>query len=458
MPSYNQAHRTNFPLEGDLSTMYLLDFLPNHAAQAIAALAIMLFAGFWMTRLTKAMRLPNVTGYILSGVLIGPYVLRIASPATVEQMGFVTDIALAFIAFGVGKYFRFSRLKQNGWRVIVLTLFEALTAAVLITLCMITLFRLPVSFALLLGAIGSATAPASTIMTIRQYKAKGPFVDLVLQIVALDDAVALIAFSVCAAIVQAGTAGVASPSAIYLPILYNLGALALGVGGAYLLRALVDGKQRSSDHRLALTIAIVLSITGACTALDISPLLPCMVLGMVYINIGGTERLFAQIDAFTPPILLLFFVLSGMRLNLPSLSVAGVAGVAYFLIRIAGKYLGAYLGCACCRMPAHIQRNLGLALIPQAGVSIGLAVLGQRILPAELGTLLSTIILSSGLLYEMIGPACAKASLFLSHAIAKPVPPNAASPQGPSQAGQSPAASASVSRTAPASSVAATHK
>lgn len=458
MSSYNQAHRTNFPLEGDPSTMYLLDFLPNHAAQAIAALAIMLFAGFWMTRLTKAMRLPNVTGYILSGVLIGPYVLRIASPATVEQMGFVTDIALAFIAFGVGKYFRFSRLKQNGWRVIVLTLFEALTAAVLITLCMITLFRLPVSFALLLGAIGSATAPASTIMTIRQYRAKGTFVDLVLQIVALDDAVALIAFSVCAAIVQAGTAGATSPSAIYLPILYNLGALALGVGGAYLLRALVDGKQRSSDHRLALTIAIVLSITGACTALDISPLLPCMVLGMVYINIGGTERLFAQIDAFTPPILLLFFVLSGMRLNLPSLSVAGVAGVAYFLIRIAGKYLGAYLGCACCRMPAHIQRNLGLALIPQAGVSIGLAVLGQRILPAELGTLLSTIILSSGLLYEMIGPACAKASLFLSHAIAKPAPPNAASPQCPSQAGQSPAASASVSRTAPASSVAAPHK
>ena len=401
--------------------MYLLDFLPNHSAQVIAALAIMLFSGFLTTRLTKTMHLPNVTGYILSGVLIGPYALCLTSPAAIDQMGFVTDIALAFIAFGVGRYFKFSRLRHSGMRVIVLTLFEALITAALITLCMIYLFHLPVSFALLLGAIGSATAPASTIMTIRQYKADGPFVDLLLQIVALDDAVSLIAFSVCAAIVQAGTDGAtASASTIYLPVLYNLGALLLSAGCGYVLHWLVDGQCRSSDHRLALTIAIMLSLTGLCTALDISPLLCCMMLGTVYINAGGTNHLFKQVDKFTPPILLLFFVLSGMRLNLPSLAVAGVTGVAYFLIRIAGKYLGAYLGCACCHLPVAIKHNLGLALIPQAGVSIGLAVLGQRILPPQWGTLLSTIILSSGLLYEIIGPACAKAALFLSHSIPKP--------------------------------------
>lgn len=439
--------------------MYLLDFLPNHSAQATVSLAIMLFAGFLMTRLTKKMRLPNVTGYILSGVLIGPYALRLASPAAIEQMGFVTDIALAFIAFGVGEYFKFSRLRQSGWRVIALTLFEALMAAVLVTLCMIYLFHLPVSFALLLGAIGSATAPASTIMTIRQYKAKGPFVDLLLQIVALDDAVALIAFSVCAAIVQAGATGVAaSPSAIYLPVLYNLGALLLSAGCAYLLHWLVDGDRRSSDHRLALTIAIILSITGVCTALDISPLLSCMMLGTVYTNIGGTKHLFKQVNKFTPPILLLFFVLSGMRLNLPSLAVAGVTGVAYFFIRIAGKYLGAYVGCACCHVPVHIKHNLGLALIPQAGVSIGLAVLGQRILPPEWGTLLSTIILSSGLLYEMIGPACAKASLFLSHSIPKPDPFAASQAQAVTQAAQVLDHAIAVPHTVPASSAAASLK
>lgn len=402
--------------------MLHIDAISSTSAQVILSLAVMLFSGFLMTRLTKLAHLPNVTGYILAGVLIGPCVLNLIPETVQNGMDFVTDVALAFIAFGVGKYFKLERLRKNGRSVLILTVFESLIAALLIFLVMAFVFRLPIPFSLLLGAIGSATAPASTIMTIRQYKAKGQFVDILLQIVALDDAVALLAFSVCAAIAQAmeGGSGI-SPKAVLLPILWNLLALAAGALAGFLLHKLI-GENRSSQHRLVLVTALLLSITGFCTALDISPLLACMVMGAVYINISGNKKVFKQVNGFTPPIQLLFFVLSGMRMDLTALKAAGLIGVVYFLVRIIGKYAGAWLGAVLGKASIPIRRYLGLALIPQAGVSIGLALLGQRILPAESGALLSTIILSSGVLYEMIGPACAKAAIFLSGSVPEPEP------------------------------------
>lgn len=412
--------------------MLHIDAISSTSAQVILSLAVMLFSGFLMTRLTKLAHLPNVTGYILAGVLIGPCVLNLIPETVQNGMDFVTDVALAFIAFGVGKYFKLERLRKNGRSVLILTVFESLIAALLIFLVMAFVFRLPIPFSLLLGAIGSATAPASTIMTIRQYKAKGQFVDILLQIVALDDAVALLAFSVCAAIAQAmeGGSGI-SPKAVLLPILWNLLALAAGALAGFLLHKLI-GENRSSQHRLVLVTALLLSITGFCTALDISPLLACMVMGAVYINVSGNKKVFKQANGFTPPIQLLFFVLSGMRMDLTALKAAGLIGVVYFLVRIIGKYAGAWLGAVLGKASVPIRRYLGLALIPQAGVSIGLALLGQRILPAESGALLSTIILSSGVLYEMIGPACAKAAIFLSGSVPKPEPePSPALPNTP---------------------------
>ena len=412
--------------------MLHIDAISSTSAQVILSLAVMLFSGFLMTRLTKLAHLPNVTGYILAGVLIGPCVLNLIPETVQNGMDFVTDVALAFIAFGVGKYFKLGRLRKNGRSVLILTVFESLIAALLVFLVMAFVFRLPIPFSLLLGAIGSATAPASTIMTIRQYKAKGQFVDILLQIVALDDAVALLAFSVCAAIAQAmeGGGGI-SPKAVLLPILWNLLALAAGALAGFLLHKLI-GENRSSQHRLVLVTALLLSITGFCTALDISPLLACMVMGAVYINVSGNKKVFKQVNGFTPPIQLLFFVLSGMRMDLTALKAAGLIGVVYFLVRIIGKYAGAWLGAVLGKVSVPIRRYLGLALIPQAGVSIGLALLGQRILPAESGALLSTIILSSGVLYEMIGPACAKAAIFLSGSVPKPEPePSPALPNAP---------------------------
>lgn len=399
-------------------------FTMNQTVMTLLSLSILWLSGFLATRVTKFLRLPNVTGYILAGILIGPYALRLIPEQIIAGMDFMTDAALSFIAFGVGRYLRAESLRRTGGKILILTIFEAITAAVAVTLTMYFAFGLSLSFSLLLGAIGSATAPASSLMTIRQYRAKGPFVDTLVQVVALDDAVALIAFSVTAAVAEAAReSGSIDPAVCLLPILENIAAISLGAGLALLLR-LVITRQRSKDHRLALICAFIFGLAAFCASLNISPLLSCMVMGTIFANTSDLAKpLFKQINRFTPPILMMFFVLSGMRLNLPALKTAGIIGASYFIVRIAGKYAGAYLGARITGASASVRRCLGLALIPQAGVSIGLAVLGQRLLPGDTGVMLSTIILSSSVLYEMIGPLCAKRALSLSGSI-----PSAKSP------------------------------
>ena len=377
----------------------IADFLKQQGnAGIILSIAIILLAGFLCTRVTKRLRFPNVSGYIISGILIGPCVLQMIPEEVVAGMDFMTDIALAFIAFGVGKYFKRDILKKQGSKILTITIFEALTAGACITIAMVTLFRLPWSFSLLLGAIGCATAPASTIMTIRQYHAKGNFVDTILQVTALDDAVALIAFSICTALVEFMHADQALQwSLILLPVVWNLLAVILAVVLAWILHRIISEK-RSSDHRLVLVIAVILTLTGLCSCFDISPLLSCMVLGAVYINLSGNKDLFRQVNSF-------------------ALISCGLIGVVYFFVRIIGKACGAWAGARLSHASTSVRHYLGLALIPQAGVSIGLAILGQRLLPTAEGTMLSLIILSSAVLYEMVGPACAKLSLKLSGSI-----------------------------------------
>ena len=390
----------------------------NHTSLVILELAVMLLSAFLLSRLTKRLKLPNVTAYIVAGILIGPCGLKWIDAEMVESMGFVTDVALSFIAFGVGRYFKWETLKKSGARVLIVTALESLTAAAAISAVMLLVFHLPLSFALLLGAVGAATAPASTLMTIRQYKAKGHFVDTILQVVALDDAVALLAFSVCATISQiAGSAGRADAASILLPIAYNIAAVALGASMAFLLKW---GERRvtSRYNRLLMVVILLLTLSGLCAAVDISPLLACMALGMVHANISRKgEALFKAVERFTPPVLTFFFVVSGMRLNVPALKTAGVIGVSYFFVRILGKYAGAAAGALLTGEDKNVRRYLGLALTPQAGVSIGLAALGERMLPPEMGSLLNTIVLSSAVLYEIAGPGLAKLSLHLAGAL-----------------------------------------
>ncbi|WP_411337169.1 cation:proton antiporter [Ruminococcus gauvreauii] len=387
-------------------------------AGILLALCIILFSGLLFAKIAGFFRLPKVTGYIVVGVLIGPSGLGLISPQLVAHMDFVSDIALACIAFGVGKFFKVDELRKAGNGILLITVLEALTAGVFVFLSTYCLFHTSLDFALLLGAVATATAPASTIMTIKQYHARGEFVRLLLQVVALDDAVCLLAFSFASAVVSADFNGSFSPGEVGLPLLYNLLAVLLGLLGAWTLSRFTS-REANRESILILLLADLLGIAGICALLDVSPLLACMVFGMGYINLSRDKKLFRQLDHFTPPVMSLFFIESGMKLELATLRTAGVIGIVYFFIRILGKYTGAYTACTLLHKERKISWNLGLGLIPQAGVSIGLATLGQRILPPAVGSRLLTIILSSSVLYEMIGPACAKYAIFHSGSISE---------------------------------------
>lgn len=393
-----------------------MDLFFDTAAVILISLSLMLIAGFLVTRFTKMLGLPNVTGYIVAGILMGPYVSGVIPVGIAENMGFVGDIALAFIAFDVGKFLEREVLAKTGRQVITITLFESLVTGIVVTLSMHYLLSVSWRMALLLGAIGTATAPASTMMTINQYQAKGNFVNMLLQVVALDDVVCLITFSIVIAFVDAMENGIINFATVILPVVLNILALVLGFLFGILLSKILT-PTRSDDNRLILTVALLLGISGLCSIFDISPLMACMVFGTTYINIAPDRRLYQQINSFTPPILSLFFIISGIKLDLGSLSTLGIIGIGYFLIRIIGKYLGAYLGCYLMGTDASIRNYLGLALVPQAGVAIGLAFLGERLLPASLGNRLLTIVLASSVLYELIGPASAKLALVHSGAI-----------------------------------------
>ena len=398
-----------------------LDKLSPTAA-IIISIALMLFVGFALTRITKLMKLPNVTAYILAGIIMGPYCFKLIPTSVISGMDFLPDIALAFIAFGTGEFFRLDVLKKNGSKTIVITLFESLIACLLVFILTFFILGLSFPFALVISSLASATAPASTMMTIRQTGAKGDFVNTLLQVVALDDIVCLVIYSISISVAKSSLSD-ASINAwdIIKPILLNLGVLALGGLFGFLLKILMP-KRRSTDNKLIIGIATIFAFCGLCVFLDISPLLGCMSMGMVYINVSNDDKFFKQMNYFAPPILLLFFVRSGLNFKLDALfssSMMGsvpliVVGLLYFFVRIIGKYGGAFIGCATVKKDKNVRNYLGLALIPQAGVAIGLAAMGARTLGGSMGQELETIILASSVLYELIGPALAKLSLYLS--------------------------------------------
>lgn len=395
----------------------------SNVAIIIISIALMMLCGFLMTRVTKKLRLPNVTAYIVVGILIGPFCLNLIPENIINGTEFLTDIALAFIAFSTGEFFRFSKLKNSIGKVIVITLAESLVASLFVFILSFWILHLTLAFSIVLAALASATAPASTMMTIRQTGSKGEFVDTLLQVVAYDDIVALLAYSIAISVAVTATTGEAfSFLNIVIPLVKNLGVLVLG-GVFGLLMKLLIHRKRSTDNRLIISVALLFAFCGICAAIGVSPLLGCMSMGTVYVNISDDDKLFKQLNYFSPPILLLFFVRSGLSFDLnalvnPSGAICGVSllliGVLYFIVRILGKYVGAFFGCLCVKKPTTIRNYLGLALIPQAGVAIGLAALGARTLGGDTGNALETIILASSVLYELIGPACAKLSLYLS--------------------------------------------
>lgn len=328
-------------------------------------ICLMIFGGLLFGRLAKFVKLPNVTGYLLAGLILGPYMLKLIPANIVGEFGFVADVALGFIAFSVGSEFKLSYIKRVGMTPIVIAALEALFAAVFVTGGLLAIGQ-PLAFAIVLGAIASATAPAATVMVIRQYKAKGPVTDTLLTVVALDDAAALMLFGIAAAIAAQLTSGQSTSMlmAVLKPILEIIFALGLGaILGVLFVIPLRFFKKAS--NRLCVIIAFVFLAVSLSQYFNLSALLVCMAVGTVFVNISSQSINIMKItEDFTPPILMLFFVLSGAELNITILPTIGLVGIVYVIVRVIGKYSGALIAAKLMKAPAAVAKYLGPALIP----------------------------------------------------------------------------------------------
>ena len=397
------------------------------ASSIIIALGVILICGFLMTRLTKLLRLPNATAYIVTGILIGPSVINLIPQEFISRTDFISDIALVFIAFTAGEFFKFKEIKKSIGKVLIITIIEAIASFALVFVLCAFLFRLPVPLSLLLSALSSATAPTSTIMTIKQTKSKGHYVNTLLQVIVVDSIVSLLLFtislSICVGLSDGATLSFAE---VAWPIAKMLICLVIGVAFGFALRFLISSK-RTTDNRLIIVIAVLLLFCGVCSLFGQSPLLGGVAIGLVYTNMSkGEEKIFAQVNYFIPPIMLVFFVRGGMNLDFSNFGKSSeltavpliVVVLGFLVARFIGKFGGSFLGALATREPKDTRNYLGLGLIPQASVAIALATLGARALTSngmeEEATLVMTVILASSIIFEIIGPACAKLGLYLT--------------------------------------------
>ncbi len=385
-------------------------------------IALLIFAGLIFSRLLSYVKLPDVTGYLVAGLVLGPWISNLIPETAVQSLGLISQIALSFIAFSIGNEMKLSNLKRLGSGIILVTVLEALGAFFVVTTGLIVFFHTELAFALVLGSIACATAPAATLLVIKQYQAKGDLVDVLLPVVALDDAVCIIVFGLASSIAKSLVSG---SELHYLTMLlqplkdialaFLLGAIA-GVAAAYLLRFL-----HNEQKMLPFVIASIFGLTALTLYLSISSLLTLMVFGFVMGNLQRTTRRYQQLlDYVTPPIFIAFFVLSGADLNLGQIGAVGALGAFYILARVIGKILGAGIGTRLAGFSEPVQKYLGLTLMPQAGVAIGLSLLAIKIIPEPAATMIRTIILGATLIYELIGPLVAKFALTKAGCISGP--------------------------------------
>lgn len=373
-------------------------------------IALMLAGGLAFGRLAKLVHLPNVTGYLVGGLVLGPCLLGLIPGEIVGSLGVIPDAALGFIAFSVGGEFKLSYIRRVGMTPVVIACLEAFGATALVT-CALLAVGQPAPFALTMGAIAAATAPAATIMVIRQYKAKGPVTETLLTVVALDDAAALMLYGIATAIAQELTASSGNILlSVAKPLYQIVGSLLLGgiLGALFTLPLRFF---RKPGNRLSITLGMVFLAIALAELLGLSDLLVCMAMGAMFTNMSSqADDVMKITDGFTPPLLMLFFVLSGAELDITVLPKIGLVGVVYVLVRVLGKMLGAYAGAKVMKAPPAVAKFLGPALVPQAGVAIGLSLLAAQALP-EHGSTIRAVVLCGTLIYEMIGPVLTKISL-----------------------------------------------
>ena len=400
----------------------------------LLAIGVAMFAGLFLSRLTSKFNLPDVTSYLVAGVLVGPLCLGLLgidglgfkSFEFVEEMVLLNDVALGFIAFSIGSEFRISALRKTGRQATVIAIIQALTATVLVdgALLILHLFlgdKLPISTCILLGAIATATAPAATLMVVNQYKARGALTDILLPVVALDDAVGLIVFAVSSGVARALSSGSLNLiSVVVNPILEIVLSLGLGAALGWIFSE-VEIFFNSNSKRLSLAVAFVILSAGlsklhfeiGAVEIGFSSLLVCMMCGTIFCNLCDfSEEIMHKTERWTAPIYVLFFVISGAELDLTvfaDLAVVGI-GVMYILSRSAGKIFGASVSAKLMRCEPSICKYLGITLLPQAGVALGMSVTVAAEFGAE-GAIVRNIVLFSVLIYELVGPILTKMAL-----------------------------------------------
>ena len=378
---------------------------------ALLAVAIALTAGLILNRAVKKIGLPNVTGYLIAGLIIGPCFLNLFTKEALVQASIISEVALGFIAFSIGVEFKFSDIKKIGTSILTITFTQAFAATIFVDIALIVLgFDLPLSITL--GAIATATAPAATLMVIRQYRAKGPVTNMLLPVVALDDAIGLVVFSISLSIAKVLESGekLSAATMILEPLteifLSLAGGIAVGLIFCYTLRFF-----KSSSNRLCVIIATVIMGTAIAKTFNLSGLLFNMCIGAVLANLRDDYNSVMDInDSWTSPLFLLFFVLSGAELDVTVLPSVGLLGVTYLAARSAGKYFGALFGASITHTDTNIRKYLGLTLFPQAGVAIGMSQIVINSLPTY-SSQIRAVVLCSTLVYEFVGPLITKVAL-----------------------------------------------
>ena len=400
--------------------------------EILICLAVALIAGLLMSRLAKLVKLPAVTAYLVAGLILGPFCLGklgvagfgFQSLEEVEGLKIISQVALGFIAFAIGNEFRVTQLKSMGKQAVVIGILQAVITTVLVDVALIALHMIrpdliSIPSAITLGAIAAATAPAATLMVVRQYKADGPLTRLLLMVVAIDDAVGLVLFSASFGIASALERGSVSVVNVVLePVLEIVLSLGLGALAGLCLHWL-ERYFHSRSKRMSVSIAFVLLTVGISmckfelggVSCCFSLLLVCMMMGTVFCNICPTsEELMDRVDRWTAPISILFFVLSGAELDLQILTNPAVLliGIVYIISRSAGKISGSYASCAMTHCNEHITKNLGITLLPQAGVALGMAMTATSLSD---GSVIRNVVLMPVLVYELVGPTLTKRSL-----------------------------------------------
>ena len=401
--------------------------------EILLTLSVAIFAGLMLSRVAKKLKLPAVTAYLVAGVLIGPFVLGalgieglgFTSHENVKSFGLLSDIALGFIAFAIGNEFRLAQLKKIGKQATVIGILQAVFTtivvdAVLIGVHFIIPDKFPIEAAVVLGAVAAATAPAATLMVVRQYKAKGPVTDVLLPVVALDDAVGLVLFAISFGVAKAISSGTVDMiSVIVEPIAEVVMSLLLG----FVMGAIFTFCERffhSRSKRLAMSVAFVLATVGLSKInfeiggvhIAFSSLLVCMMLGTVFCNMCDfSENLMDRLDRWTAPLFILFFVISGAEFELSIFKdiTIVIIGLVYILSRCVGKYFGARLSSQMVKCDPNIIKYLGITLFPQAGVALGMAIKAEEL--GDVGIVVANITLFAVLVYELVGPALTKMSL-----------------------------------------------